>query len=321
MKLNSHTARLLLVAVLTAMIVPVYSATEHTRALSEGVTMDAPIVVQKDAEQYKKIVLKWQIVFLTRDVQTAYAQFLREGNTISGEEAHVIAHIVGGFLYDLRGLDGLALCTGDFNYGCYHGFAARVVAVNGVAGLKDLTDACKQLSTLDCEHGIGHGLVVFFGDGELNHALSACSAFEHRTGGCEDGVFMELFLNSMRRGEDRGGFVFSEADPDMPCATVTDPQNHTVCHYWLPVMWRSRVRTEPAPIQFAYVGRLCERIDDTSLRASCFSGAGMQVALAAEYDEAVVHALCAVMPADGNGPCEREALDFIQRRMNLRYDI
>ncbi len=313
MKRGARTA--LVWITLGILIVGAYGRTFVHHSSSDSAQRGTGVTAQSVASDYKRMVAHWQMLFLTRDVRTAYSQYLNEVHRMPSEDGHVVAHVVGGILYDLGGISGLSQCTWDFNYGCYHGFASRVIEEKGTAGIRELTDACKQMSTPDCEHGIGHGLLVLFGDGQLDAALSACSAFSHRSGGCSDGVFMEHFLNTMRRDENRGALAFDDRTPDAPCAAISNTRDREVCYYWLPVLWRSKVRTvEPVAAQFAYVGGLCERVADPSLRMSCFSGAGTQTVLIAEYSEDESRKLCAEMPSEGRLACEREAIDYIHRR-------
>lgn len=317
MKLNARIVSVLTVLALVTLCASAYTFVRIKSPASSAAVLGAATSTQTDTNNFRKTLVRWQTVFLTRDASTAYGQFIDEGNTMPSEQSHMVAHVVGGILYDINGLEGLSSCTDDFNYGCYHGFASRVIEEKGTAGISELTDACRQMRSLDCEHGIGHGLMVYFGDDRLNEALSACSVFGHRTGGCSAGVFMEHFMNSMRQRDDRGALAFDERAPDAPCTAVSDADDRVTCYYWLPVLWRTKViNTESAPAQFAYVGTLCGRVTDARMKAACFSGTGALTAPVVQFDEDESRTLCAAVPLEGQPLCEKTALDYIKRRIH-----
>jgi hypothetical protein len=266
------------------------------------------------ANTYQRTVALWQERFRTQGITRAYAQFVREGNTLPPNQSHTLAHIVGAILFDSKGLSGLAYCTADFNYGCYHGFAGRVIEQNGIGGIQMLLDTCAGQSVIgDCEHGIGHGILAYLGDDKLTEALRLCPLPGGAgTGGCYNGVFMEYFLDTLR--SDQGGqpLRFEPSQPEGPCKTMP-AQFQPACYYELPSWWRVLRVYQGADYtgQFTSVGEHCEEVTDAALREICFSGAGAQIAPATRFDLARAKELCSLMPEDGRTACLNEAMNSI----------
>lgn len=259
----------------------------------------------------RALTASWQSVFLNRDGATAYALFLKKGATMPSEDSHTLSHVIGSVLYDRYGLEGLRYCTRDFNYGCYHGFAGRVIEVQGITGIEPLLAACEGHDPMSCQHGIGHGIMAYMGNDRLNDALTYCPADD--SGPCTNGVFMEYFVNTMRRAVNRDILAFDPRDPTGPCAVVTDERYKGACYYGLPKLWRAWIsRTTPDTAeQFAFVGQLCEQVRDPDLSTLCFEGNGALAVPFGNYDEQEAMLLCAAMPEDGRDACKAEAINAL----------
>lgn len=126
-------------------------------------------------------------------------------------EGHVFAHGIGIAAYQSPETVSrtFALCTADFQSGCYHGviqgyFADGRGAGAGVtaeklnalcAGYRD--DAGERWISFQCGHGMGHGVMAVYRH-HLFKALDACDLLEDerdRTA-CYGGAFMENVVNA-----------------------------------------------------------------------------------------------------------------------------
>lgn len=257
---------------------------------------------------YRELTARWQAVFSNRDGASAYALFLQEAAMMPSDDTHAASHVIGSVLFDRYGLGGLRFCTGDFNYGCYHGFAGHVIEQQGLRGIEPLLEACEGFAPMSCQHGIGHGIMAYMGNDGLNDALVYCPAED--SGRCTSGVFMEYFLNTMNRADDRRILPFDPADPAAPCAIVKEQAYMGACYYGLPKLWRASIsRTNPnITEQFALVGQYCEQVSDPDRKQLCFAGSGALAVPFANYDTEATLGLCEVMPEDGREACKEEAI-------------
>ncbi len=121
-------------------------------------------------------------------------------NHVSG--AHIIAHYIGGEIYDEEKINGISSCDSAFGFGCYHGLTERMIAVDGIKSIKGMSEVCSKPENKSiirtCYHGLGHALLTH-NTGELNHALKSCddlvdiSLYKEN---CYSGVMMEFSINN-----------------------------------------------------------------------------------------------------------------------------
>jgi hypothetical protein len=124
-------------------------------------------------------------------------------------EGHVFAHGIGIAAY--RSPETVsrtyALCTADFQSGCYHGVIQAYfadAAKNGGITAEKLNALCADYRTpegrwleFQCAHGMGHGLMAVNGQ-HLLKALDACDllADDRERRSCWGGAFMENIVNA-----------------------------------------------------------------------------------------------------------------------------
>ncbi len=273
-----------------------------------------PFKTRKIQSLYQELKRTWEDIF-DRTPADAYGEFIKTANTLPYSDAHTLAHIVGAILYDREGLAGLSYCTNDFAFGCYHGFAGRVIEITGSAGVGNFAEACKaQKSATDCEHGIGHGLLAYLGDGGLVAALELCPPAERESvGGCYNGVFMEYFLNTLQRDEGKGIRPPNSSEPEGPCKSSVPRKFQPACYYELPAWWRAWEANGGAPYekQFKAVGERCALVADSDLQTVCFEGAGAQIAPFSKYEMGRIQKLCLLMPESGRATCLEEAVKSV----------
>jgi hypothetical protein len=262
--------------------------------------------------EYRQTVANWTGIF-GRGTAAAYAQFLEEGNAMPYDKAHVLAHIIGELLYDTEGFNGISYCTDDFNYGCYHGFSSRAVERDGETIIETLLASCGE-SAIDCEHGMGHGLLAYYGDQNVNKALQRCiPESDPANGGCRNGVMMEYLLNTMRKADARTLMPYDPEAPDSPCQAI-DAEYKPNCYFELAALWRvwSVSRGEDRAAQMQAMGH-CEQVADASLRDICFKGAGGQISYVFERDDGSIRRECERMPQVGVEACLKGGFAHLQR--------
>jgi hypothetical protein len=256
--------------------------------------------------EYRQTVERWRKIFADNTTADAYAQFRREGDSQPFDKSHILAHIIGGILFDKEGVDGIAYCTADYYYGCYHGFSSRAVEVHGEASIQMVLDACDTEALIDCKHGTGHGMLAYYGDAHVNDALARCEADPYPIiAGCRHGVLMEYFLNSMRKADGRKLVPYDPANPDSPCTNDIDSAYQPECYYKLPLLWRvwSVYRGEDQTMQFKAMGDNCAKVSSAALQTLCFKGAGEQVHYLIGDDPDLIREKCMQMPRNGRAAC------------------
>jgi hypothetical protein len=115
-------------------------------------------------------------------------------------QSHLVQHVAGEYAYRTLGIEGIAACTPYFLFACYHSFFIEVMSAEGLTRVPELFSRCKEGTStggpIQCAHGIGHGLVAWYGYKDMDRALEACDALgaedpSFPTYNCLDGVFME----------------------------------------------------------------------------------------------------------------------------------
>ena len=246
----------------------------------------------------------WQTVITQAGPEEAYAQFLQKAphSTIP---AHSLAHAFGEALYEVEGIEGLRYCDSSFEFGCYHSFFGVAVNAEGIETLPRFDDACRDKfgdKNLPCQHGIGHGLLVYTDYDNLIKALELCETISQLpTGGCSSGVFMEYNFHTM---DDSSDFI-REAGENLyePCDTL--PQRFQASCYFEQVQWWQSVVQR----DYKRIGELCAKLPQNSAEyRACYNGSGNYIAADAKFDVDQIIAWCALMPNDeSRGLCHEGA--------------
>lgn len=251
------------------------------------------------------------------DAEKAYADLKEKLASAHFSDQHTAAHLFGETLYERSGISGVTVCDGIFSFGCFHGHFARAMADNGPAIIKDLDSACiSKYSEFTgrlsgCRHGIGHGLMEYYGS-DLVRALKGC---EHTSEsrfrfGCSSGVFME-FNVPLIFSEDGANTVprilEHENDPYYPCESV-DPRFSYSCYFELPQWWLTVFERDHQKM-----GDACSKLNDNSKREACFRGLGFYFVPDSDYDIAKSVKKCevSVSPLDKLNCRIGEAFSFL----------
>lgn len=222
-------------------------------------------------------------------IDASYARFKADFAHEPPNQQHAAAHVFGEALYKIAGTAGFAWCDPTFNFGCYHGFAGKAIAQEGLHIVSELDAVCQTRERSSaCQHGLGHGILEYFGSTQLVQALEACSLTHQPDpqAGCTSGVFMEY----------NGPFVISEnkfvprefdgAHPTSPCPELPE-KFQLSCFRQLPQWWKIS-----SDMNFEGMGNLCTSVGAQKNRDACFSGMGAIAGSIAQYVPDATVALC-----------------------------
>lgn len=238
----------------------------------------------------------WEKIILSQGGSNAYTQFKIEYQNQSPVRQHLGAHIFGETLYEQVGLDGITICDETFTFGCYHSFFAKALGENGPLVIKAMDQACVEKFGADgsaCQHGIGHGLMEYYGHDNLKSALEKCleTTQPHELFGCTGGVFMEYnvpmtlsnnYLSTTPRQVDG-------KNPSSPCQSLDDKFKQS-CYYELGQWWDKVYKSD-----ISKIGSLCQSTP-IEFQSSCFLGIGNFVGPSSNFDAEISRQLCEKLP-------------------------
>lgn len=229
----------------------------------------------------------------------AYKEYLNAYADKNFGTQHTAAHIMGTLLYEKKGIEGFATCDQSFAFGCYHSFFTSAITDLGLSVVAKLDQSCLDkygLLGTGCQHGIGHGLMEYFGPKRLVDALAECkqTTQKHPLFGCTSGVFMEYNLPVIidatnTRMESR---KFDEKNINSPCTSVP-AQWQGSCYFELTQWW---AQSTPYKGDFKKIGSLCQAVTDEKNRHDCFLGIGNVAGPNNQYNAAATVASCKKMP-------------------------
>lgn len=217
--------------------------------------------------------------------ENAYKEFKTAYAATDYNTQHLAAHLFGEILYDTAGLKGITVCDNDYIYGCYHGFFRQFIAKGGKEDTQKLEQECLDKfknRVLECTHGIGHGLMEYFGPKKLLSALEGCSPLktEQPVHGCKDGVFMEynnplITTDGTVRTNPR---TLDKNDIYAPCPSIPKEFRQS-CYYWIIGLWKeSSFMTVDKMIGF------CAALEDAKEKNACIQGIGKNIPAIADFD-------------------------------------
>jgi len=232
--------------------------------------------------------------------EQAYADFKDKYANQNFGIQHYAAHVFGPLLYKYAGIGGVAVCDQTFAFGCYHSFFSRAISDQGLAVVPQIDKACLDkfgpLGT-GCQHGIGHGLLEYFGPSQLNESLQACRLTTQKNPlfGCTSGVFMEynvpIIIDSTQTYTQFR--ELNPQNPNSPCDSVSTEFRKS-CFYEMGQWWDKVYHSD-----YKKLGELCQAVGDPDLRDTCYLGVGNVSAPTSDYDVAATIDKCKLMPNYG----------------------
>jgi len=220
----------------------------------------------------------WQGKIQDMGGESAYEYFSIFFEDMQRDRRHEKAHVFGGALYLVEGVDGLVVCDSRFDYGCFHEFLGRAITELGVNSIPQLNQVCIQIlgnKAGFCQHGVGHGIQSYFGYGpkDFDRAIELCGSLPGNdpTGGCAGGIYMEYNLRSMLAQER----VIRESDDIFsPCSRLSD-EHLGACYFWITQWWYESILAESSGFIDIYkaLGQRCMSVNE-HFRLECYQGIG-----------------------------------------------
>lgn len=146
-----------------------------------------------------------------------------------------------------------------------------------------------------CQHGLGHGLLVYTGYENLLEAIELCASLPswQPTGSCAGGVFMEYNFHTMEESEGTTYTRDSSGDLYEPCSSL--PEEFQPSCYHEQVQWWLTVFDN----DFEYVGSLCVPLKDNSISwDSCYQRIGNFITEFRNGDYDTIIEMCSKMEND-----------------------
>lgn len=220
-------------------------------------------------------------------------QMFRSGLPFTGQ-THLLIHVIGDYVYEKLGLDGLSSCKDYFLSACYHGFIINTLGDSGLPGMVEVMENCDKAPpgvASQCAHGAGHGFVAWH-DYDLLKGLEMCDELGSKTSNfayfnCYDGVFMENVWG-VHGGKPSEKRWVKPDDINYPCNDPRIPEKYlTGC-------WANQATL----IYQYYKGDLkktaqaCEAVFKEEYRSSCYNNLYRQIHPLTEGSKDKVLALC-----------------------------
>lgn len=223
----------------------------------------------------------------------AYGLFTQELEKEELLDQHTLAHVFGEVLYEKVGIGGFTVCDGSFGFGCAHSFVGKAITENGAEVVRVIDEQCiRHFGDYEtgCFHGIGHGLLAYYGYGtnEVAQSLGLCAelSWKHPISGCSDGVFMEYNFRLMEADPNKRHRPFAAEDRYQPCAAINLYKEG--CYFALPAWWATDSAARPEDV----LGKYCSEVKHGALQTACFRGIGYALFPLVSFDASAGIAAC-----------------------------
>lgn len=271
------------------------------QSMSHGVIANE-FVIQRERYYWSDLIGKEGSAKAYQEFKEKYFQEYQFG-------IHYFAHVFGEALYLKEGENGVTTCDSTFAYGCFMGFMISAIKDEGIDIVYSLNDVCVEengSSETGCRHGIGHGMLQYLGNDQLEKTLNICSSLQEVSPlGCTQGVFMEYNRPSIMNPS-KAFLSVRKLENDTllhePCASL--PKKYLVsCYYEQSQWWVSVLNND-----YQKIGLLCNNLSSELVKKSCFMGVGTVVSQMTRYNPKKTIAACNLMPTSlGNIACRSAA--------------
>ncbi|MCH7828669.1 hypothetical protein IH982_02225 [Patescibacteria group bacterium] len=219
---------------------------------------------------------------------------LRAASIPPNIDMHLLAHVVGGVLYQQEGLGGIPICTHDFRNACSHSIVIGLFFEEGEAALDEIAKACRNApggsgAYTMCFHGLGHGVLAYTGY-DLEKAINLCEKTGTPQYGnqeahqCISGSIMEIIngVHDKELWEEQHKKYFKEENPLYPCSSDFMPDEaRSLCYIYLtPHLFNAAGADAgfPTPADFKQAFLYCDKLPvaDFRSRDACYGGFGKE---------------------------------------------
>jgi hypothetical protein len=239
----------------------------------------------------------------------AYEEFKKSAQRLPIGTQHLAGHIIGDVIYEQEGVSGIAICDSSFGFACFHGLFTIALATDGVKVVKEIDKECVErfgpLGT-GCTHGIGHGVMEFFGYDKLNEALAICDNTTQLVSilGCTSGVFMEY--NTPLSETESGGLItlprkFDPKNTYSSCGGIPDKYKNS-CYFELGTWWALSIGEN-----WKHMEGLCSALSNTVSNKFCMLGVGYALGNKSDYNLGKISRECDGMGKDARLFCRAGA--------------
>lgn len=244
----------------------------------------------------------------------AYDLVKKEAQSLDVFERHGVGHRFGEILYNVEGVKGIQVCDGELSFGCFHSFTIAAIFDKGLSVANEIDLNCIEKYGIlghGCTHGIGHGLIEYFGATEegLNNSLEVCRDLTYKGSvmGCKNGVFMEFNHPSpSAEGKLRSSRQFDDNNSYYPCNKIK-AEFEPACYYEQG-KWIHRTFG-----QLNEALDYCNALENGRNREVCLMGVGANAGEESNFDTQEAFAKCSYLSeGDGREFCVAGAEFIIQ---------
>lgn len=237
----------------------------------------------------------WKDQIQQHPAAAVYSSFIETYTSQDENKWHGAMHVLASLLYERYGIDALQFCDESFQQACFHELMSTFAYEGEITEESEINAHCG--GNWNCLHGIGHGLVMYYGyDQEnLTGVLSRCPSEPEAMpiAACQSGVFMEYITRTM--GGSRGEIKKIAGQVDQGLCSEMEPEYRGPCNFVMVELIIAETGSSNEEIADS-VGEYC-RSSASGYEAECFTGAGFNVKfLTEEYDEGI--ALCESIAGD-----------------------
>lgn len=250
----------------------------------------------------------WSSYIEKEGPKEAYSRLKEKYKNDDLDTQHIMGHLFGEILYSKKIKESLSICDKYFGYGCYHGFTVRFIVENGLNSIKEMDALCRKIEGLadgQCQHGIGHGLVEYFGaytPEKMQKTIETCDELTNSKGiysECIIGAFM-AYRETLSLDGDEFKVSFRGFDPQSPYSPCIESPARArgMCYaglgLWLDIVFKQN---------YEKAGKYCYGVPIKEDRDLCYFGVGLFAATRSEYNVESTIEKCEQMPKNGKTMC------------------